>query len=65
MKPPWPASVNATKARDTRRCQLSFNSDRDVAIDELALVDPILHAILDPIPIVAEETYSGFPSTVR
>jgi hypothetical protein len=58
MKAAWPAAVNATEARDARRRQLSFNSDRDVAVDELALVDPILHAIFDPIPIVAEETYS-------
>jgi hypothetical protein len=58
MKAAWPAAVNATEARDVRRRQRCLNSDRDVAIDELALVDPILHAIFDPMPIVAEETYS-------
>jgi hypothetical protein len=45
-------------ARDACRRQLSLHSDRDVAVDELARVNPILHAIFDPIPIVAEETYS-------
>ena len=30
--------------------------DRDFAVDELAVVYPILNAIFDPIPIVAEET---------
>jgi len=33
--------------------------DRDFAVDELAVVYPILNAISDPIPIVAEET-DGF-----
>jgi hypothetical protein len=32
--------------------------DRDFAVDELAVVYPILNAIFDPIPIVAEETDS-------
>ena len=58
MKAAWPTAVNATEARDARRRQLSLNSNRDVAVDELPLVDPILRAIFDPIPIVAEETYS-------
>jgi hypothetical protein len=33
-----------------------LNLDRDFAVDELAVVYPILNAIFDPIPIVAEET---------
>jgi hypothetical protein len=32
--------------------------DRDFAVDELAVVYPILNAIFDPIPIFAEETDS-------
>ena len=36
-----------------------FGLDRDFAVDELAVVYPILNAIFDPIPIVAEET-DGF-----
>jgi hypothetical protein len=35
-----------------------LNLDRDFAVDELAVVDPILNAIFDPIPIVAEEADS-------
>jgi len=35
-----------------------FGLDRDFAVDELAVVYPILNAIFDPIPIVAEETDS-------
>jgi hypothetical protein len=35
-----------------------FGLDRDFAADELAVVYPILNAIFDPIPIVAEETDS-------
>ena len=35
------------------------NLDRDFAVDELAVVYPILNAIFDPIPISAEET-DGF-----
>jgi hypothetical protein len=35
-----------------------FNLDRDFAVDELAVVYPILNAIFDPIPIVAEEADS-------
>jgi hypothetical protein len=35
-------------------CQL----DRDFAVDELAVINPIWNAIFDPIPIVAEETDS-------
>jgi hypothetical protein len=38
-----------------------FGLDRDFAVDELAVVYPILNAIFDPNPIVAEETY---PSAV-
>jgi hypothetical protein len=36
-----------------------LNLDRDFAVDELAVVYPILNAIFDPVPIVAEET-DGF-----
>ena len=35
-----------------------LNLDRDFAVDELAVVYPILNAIFDPIPIVAEEADS-------
>jgi hypothetical protein len=35
-----------------------LDSERNFAVDELAVVYPILNAILDPIPIVAEETDS-------
>jgi hypothetical protein len=36
-----------------------FGLDRDFAVDELAVVYPILNAVFDPNPIVAEET-DGF-----
>jgi hypothetical protein len=39
--------------------QSRTNLDRDFAVDELAVVYPILNAIFDPIPIVAEKT-DGF-----
>jgi hypothetical protein len=35
-----------------------LNLDRDFAVDELAVVYPILNAIFDPIPIFAEEADS-------
>ena len=35
-----------------------LNLDRDFAVDELAVVYPILNAIFDPDPIVAEEADS-------
>jgi hypothetical protein len=38
--------------------RLRFGLDRDFAVDELAVVYPILNAIFDPIPIVAEEADS-------
>ena len=39
--------------------------DRDFAVDELAVVYPILNAIFDPIPIVAEETDSFVRGRIR
>jgi hypothetical protein len=36
-----------------------LNLNGDFAVDKLAVVYPILNAIFDPIPIVAEET-DGF-----
>ena len=50
---PLPAA-NGSRCRLGRRCFL----DRDFAVDELAVVYPILNTIFDPIPIVAEETDS-------
>jgi hypothetical protein len=41
------------------------NSDRDLAIDEVAVIDPVLHPIFDPTPVVAEETYGFVRGRIR
>jgi hypothetical protein len=45
-----------TISREGGEAKLSYlKLDRDFAVDELAVVYPILNAIFDPIPIIAEE----------
>jgi hypothetical protein len=56
QSPPAAADKRDDYAGSTLRNYL--NLDRYFAVDELAVVYPILNAIFDPIPIIAEETDS-------